>query len=292
MKLPFTKRKKLIAEKLKYAKLVENLGIPHFPELRAIKEPMHSSKDLCLFVSHNYEFQIKPSVRFHIESLINEGVEVILIMNVDKFDHVQVYQDEFINNLSGLYIRENFGLDFGAWSDVYSHLSDKLIADRLWLVNDSICGPIHLNNFKKLVLKIKESSVDFLGLTLNTEPHPHLQSYFLVIKKAVFETEKFNRYFKNIHSFSAKQSVIDAYEVHMTKFIQSLGFEFGVIFSMNLKNEDRANDTIERWYELIQMGFPYIKYEALKNTPDIDLARFSDLSSLEQIGLSSPNTTK
>lgn len=216
-------------------------------------------KEVCFFISYAQEPMLKPHVAHHIEALLNANIAVVLIMNVDQLTHPPRQFNDLIPRLSGFYLRENMGFDFGAWSYLYSVVSDKLDIDRLYLVNDSMIGPLSQQMFDVLIRKIRASKADMLGLTSNANPLFHLQSFFMVLNRKVLDDQRFQSFFKNLWSLPTKEMVIEFYEVRLTKLIIGLGYKVETLYSVDAIQNGKSDLVIHHLDGLLRAGFPYVK---------------------------------
>jgi lipopolysaccharide biosynthesis protein len=216
-------------------------------------------QEVCLFVSYAPLALIKPHVRHHINSLSGAGIAVALVINVDDVQADLSSLNVEGLKLSGLYVRENKGFDFGAWGHLYSMMPAGLGLNRLYLVNDSMIGPLTAPMFDKLMLKIKSSTADMLGLIGNAKPVFHLQSFFLVFNQSVLIDERFQSFFKTLWSLPTKEMVIDFYEVRLTQLIKNLGYVAEPMYSIDTDQYQKTDAVIHRLDELLAIDFPYVK---------------------------------
>lgn len=262
----YVKREKFEALSSKYQCLVgaisnieNNLVKP--AEIRCVQPFSFEAdvREICLFVSYAPNALIKPHVRHHINSLIGAGISVALVINVDDVhaDLSSLSVDGL--KLAGLYVRENKGFDFGAWSHLYSMMPTSLGMRRLYLVNDSMIGPLSAQMFAKLMHKIKISTADMLGLIANTKPAFHLQSFFLVFNESILKDKRFDRFLKTIWSFPTKEMVIELYEVRLTQLIRDLGYVAEPLFEIETDRYQKTDAVIHRLDELLEIDFPYVK---------------------------------
>jgi lipopolysaccharide biosynthesis protein len=216
------------------------------------------NQELCLFVSYSAAPHIKPHVAHHIQALTQAGIRVVLIINTDQPDAKHDFS-EWSKKLDGLFIRENIGFDFGAWSHIYSTLCDKISPDRLYLANDSMIGPLSESMFEGMLKKIRESSADMLGLTANQEPIFHLQSFFLVFSKKIQQNKDFQKFLKSLWQLPSKDMVIDFYETRITRLVELLGYSTEAIYKTNHTGIEKSDAVIHSLDTLLSVNFPYIK---------------------------------
>jgi lipopolysaccharide biosynthesis protein len=170
-------------------------------------------------------------------------------------------------NLSGLYVRENKGFDFGAWGHLYSIMPAGLDISRLYLVNDSMIGPLNSVMFDKLVKKIRSSAADMLGLIANTKPVFHLQSFFLVFNQPILKDARFQSFFKTLWSLPTKEMVIDFYEIRLTQLMKDLGYVAEPLYFLDSVKHQKTDAAIHRLEELLEIDFPYVK-ASMANKPE------------------------
>jgi lipopolysaccharide biosynthesis protein len=219
------------------------------------------SGEVCFFVSHAAQPQLKDHVVVHITHLLNRGIHVFLILNTHHQAHEFTGDKPFMARLSGVLVRQNIGFDHAAWAHLYALCEDKTRWTRLYLINDSIVGPSSRASFTQMMERIDHCEADFMGLTQSIKPNYHLQSFFLVFNQNALRHTSVHEFFQRILNLNTKQAVIDFYELQLASFLQNNGLRCKAIFtplsSSNTLND--TNDTSLRWLELFEQGFPYIK---------------------------------
>lgn len=257
----------------KYDTLVESIasidnGLTRQPLMRSIILPSHilGYREICFFVSYTPTPIIKPHVEKHIKALQKTGIGVILVINTDNIEG-EILIPSALTKLCGLYIRENKGFDFGAWSQIYQKLHGKINADYLYLVNDSMVGPLSEVFFEDMLKKIHTSDADLIGLTSNQNPHLHLQSFFLVIRRSILINDIFSSFFKCLWQLPTKEMVIDFYEVRITGLLQRLGYKTETLFPTDDLTMAKTDAVIHNLDALLERGFPYMKTSVL-HTPN------------------------
>ena len=174
-------------------------------------------------------------------------------------------------------VRNNSGYDFGCWSHVIRESYAELCSyEGVVLVNDSNWGP--LNDFSDTFSKIERlsSEADFFGLTSCNNPTWHLQSYFILYSKNVFNSLYFRQHWFDIGILRSKRDVIKNYEVNWCYRLKKLGFEgislYGDVSAINPTHED--------WERLLRERYPYLKKELLRDNPlSMDLQKLPEILS-------------
>lgn len=241
-----------------------------------IRVPIKSStvEELCLFVTHAANARLKPHVLDHVNALLEAGIAVVLIANTDiAFSQIEVPLD-LATRLYGCLVRENVGYDFAAWAHAYSLLDQHLIRQRLYLINDSIVGPLDTGVYQGLLQHVRDSGADMIGLTSNPDPHEHLQSYYLVFNQRLLHSDTYNSLMNRIVNLPSKQNVIDCYEIWLSPCLEQRGFATASIFpNLSKAPPPMRNDTITAWRELFDLGFPFIKSAVLHDLDEGEDAR-------------------
>lgn len=221
--------------------------------------------DLCLFVTYAPVPRLKRHVVRHVEALLEAGVKVVLVANTPlPPDRLEV-DPPLLDRLTGLYVRANEGFDFAAWAHALRLLEDRLGGcERIVLTNDSIVGPLRPGQLVELFARIRASTADVLGLTENSEPRPHLQSFFLVFQRRALSAPHFVPFWRSVRSLPRKELVIDFYETWLTEQLSSGGLRCEPLFQLSGRGEPGANDVYYRWPQLIEAGCPFVKTSVLE----------------------------
>ena len=276
----YVSRRKFEDAAFKYQCLVDSITslenpLAKQPQLRCV-HPFNFQahvKEICLFVSYSPVALIKPHVLHHIKALRSANIAVALVINVYDVNADLTHLDTSGLDLSGLYIRENIGFDFGAWAQLYSMLDTTVDPDRLYLVNDSMIGPLSDHMFEGLMNKIHKSSADMVGLLGNPTPQFHLQSFFLVFNRSILTDERFQTFFKGLWCLPTKDMVIDFYEVRFTQLIQSWGYVAEPLYEIKLAPYQKTNLVIFNLDELLKLDFPYVKTSMATSSEGLSILR-------------------
>lgn len=115
--------------------------------------------------------------------------------------------------------------DFGSYKRGIKLAREKGILDgfdELILCNDSCFA---VGDMTTAFADMEREACDFWGLSENLEVERHLQSFFLVFKRAVFASEPFGRFFDAVKKEPDALTVIRKYEIPLRKFFESAGFK-------------------------------------------------------------------
>lgn len=268
-RLPFVRRREYDILARKYAGLIDDLGW-HAPLATTAKITIHKavggdlSGDICFFVTHASTTALKANVIHHVEQLLAKNILVVLIVNTDlPFESVLI-DEKFAAKLGGIFIRENLGFDFAAWAHAHALCPPTARWTRLFLVNDSMIGPLNTDDFSRTITRLRASPADMIGLVQNTTPLLHLQSFFLAFTQTALMHPTFKDWMTNVRCLKEKIHVIDVYETRLTQMMADAGLRTEALFA-SLGDGD---DTIARWENLIVAGFPYVKASVAKAFPD------------------------
>ena len=95
-------------------------------------------------------------------------------------------------------------------------------ADELILCNDS-CFSVGV--FNAAFDKMTADPCDFWGMCESVEQCRHLQSFFLVFKRSVFDSAVFDGFFNAVRKQSGFSAVVQTYEIPLLKAFETAGFK-------------------------------------------------------------------
>ena len=134
--------------------------------------------------------------------------------------------------------------------------------DELVFCNDSCYGPV--KPLADVWERMRGIKCDFWGLIYGDSHHKeHLQSYFLVFKKRVFQSSAFDSFIKSIRKMDDKWDVIIEYEVGLTQHLQQQGFRHSAM----IEGRRKTNDCMYKPIKLLMQGFPFVKTSLLRDNP-------------------------
>ncbi|MEP7056487.1 MAG: rhamnan synthesis F family protein [Caldimonas sp.] len=269
--LPYVRRREHRVLQRKYAELIEAAD-GHAPAAAEAAlqwiQPLEPALagEVCLFVTFAAEACIKRHVDAHVARLVAAGIRVVVIVNTDLAAERFVIDADLRTHASGIAIRRNTGYDFGAWAHALA-LCDDSRWSRLYLVNDSIVGPLELPAFERMLERIRTSDADVVGLTEALAPLRHLQSYFLVFSTRALRGGAVRRLFGRIRNWPTKMQVIDLYESRLTALLEAEGLRCEALFPSLSDDARSSDDTSLRWAELVGLGLPYLKTRVIAAHP-------------------------
>jgi len=233
---------------------------------------------ICIFVHFDATNLIAPCVEYYLSGLKEVCDEVAVVSNCDL---PLAEKDKLLPLVSSVFLRENSGMDFGAWKDAINQIGWSHISkfDELILANDSCYAPMF--PFSEMFTAMSERGDDFWGVT----EHPaartrsgqleaHLQSYFLVFTNKVVLSESFRHFWQGVSVEKEDyNTVIRNSEAQITATLNEAGFKY----SAYLRDADFAgsdiggnwndplyfNRTIWSWKNLLQHRSPFLKRRAI-----------------------------
>jgi len=242
--------------------------------INVIKEyaPAALPRELALFVTYSRDgATIRRHVEHYVDALRAEGIEVILIIASDS--EQTVVPDRLLRALAGAYVRQNLGFDFAAWAHMMRILPGVFKSTGLYIINDSLYGPLNQAAFHELIAKVRAAESDIVGLTDSSERGWHIQSFFLRFNRTALSKYEFHNFWNNVKALKDKQQVIDQYEVTFAQEMRNCGLSVSAIF----KSDSAANLTVFAWKEIIDRGFPFVKASVLRGDfPSVDLSGWEE----------------
>ncbi|AWN67001.1 glycosyl transferase [Lactococcus lactis subsp. lactis] len=228
-------------------------------------------KRVLIYVIYEDQPQLQSYKLFFLKALADLSDKVLIVLNSTLADTDVKKLEEFGQVIS----RENTGYDTAAFRHGILLLKDELANfDELLLVNDTNVGP--MKDLSAVFQKMSTQKLDFWGISYGEKQadftgfnpygaiHEHLQSYFLVIEKNMFQTPEFLQYWENLSDTDSRNKAIGKHETVFTKYFSDLGFIHGAVAG---NNEDSAM-YIHPLTMLKKFDVPLVKYTAFSNDTD------------------------
>lgn len=245
--------------------------------VRVVRAPADMrGRRVCVFVSYSPTPAIRPHVRFHIEALLAEHFNVVLVLNVDQAHSLPPKFD----SLAGLVVRANAGFDFGAWADAFRLFPSLWSAESVLLVNDSIFGPF--GDFHAVIERAYGLAADVVGMTESHQFTRHIQSYFTLLRGPALRNESARRVWQAMTNLRTKDEVIMRHELEMRARYTAAGLTCAALFEVDPAYP--SNPFLDKWAELAAAGMPYIKVSQLVAPQyPIELSRWRELIGNERL---------
>lgn len=218
-------------------------------------------KRLAIYCFFDKQKKFSSYNQYYLNSLVEISDKVILVANggIESSASNDLKQ-QGINVIS----RNNAGFDFAAWRDAINSIPaiELQSYDEIILCNNSCYGPV--TSWNNIWEKMKDKDCDFWGLYEHPETpeYPrHIQSYFYVLKKALFNSQFFREYLFHLPvAKSWYEAVLQ--EVNFTQDMEKAGFKSSSLFksSQLIPNPTRHLPEV-----LLSQGFPLVKRKAFSS---------------------------
>lgn len=190
--------------------------------------PLQTTKPLrkILYASYQTGESLPGYVRYALEGLCRTGFSVVYLTNERDLDAAS---HAFLDaNRIELFFTENRGYDFGMWKRYIQYTAKfrREEWERLVLINDSVV--YFQNRFRTFFDAAEENSADVVSLTENDEIAPHLQSFFLYMKRAA--VAPFCRWLLAEPEGKDFYDTVRRLEVGTSEFLRGQGFSLAALF--------------------------------------------------------------
>jgi len=209
------------------------------------------NKRLFVFAGYDNDCIIDESVIMYVRALSKIG-DVIFYMDSDA-DEKQLAKVKPFTIYSSAHRHGEY--DFGSYKRGYIIAKEKNILknyDWLYLVNDSMYGPLH--PIQPILTKLESNGRDASGMVFKKhKKEPHLQSWFLGMNKKVFLSDSFDSFITSIKKLSGKGLIAWVYEHGFTKMLIKNNFSFSGAYIVSGRG---VYNNIKKLYKL---GMPFMK---------------------------------
>lgn len=215
-------------------------------------------KRLTIFSHFDSNNLIEDYVVFYLSEL-SKLSDIIFVSDCNQISDIELQKIKpyIINS-----IIENHGeYDFGSYKKGYQFaLSNNILNDyeELIFANDSCYAPIF--PFGEMFKTMSAKTLDFWGVTSNFNTYFskefHIQSYFIVFTKRVFFSDVFKDFVLNIRKENDKKSLIEKYEVGLSKYLTDFGYKFDVYSNFSKKH---YASHILYYKNLLKEKVPFVK---------------------------------
>ena len=232
-----------------------------------------SYHNICICVFYEKNGIVRDYVKYYINALKEIAEKIIVVVNGKITEEgINSLKDEKIEIL----IRENKGLDFGAWKETIDKIGDVELSkyNNLILTNTTCYGPVY--PIQEVFKEMSTRDCDFWGITKHTDENrnvvkfdkktkiiEHIQSYFLVFSKKVFLSRPFQNFWNNVKLDYNYNKVIGHYEIKLTKYLENNGFKSDSYIKLDYYKE-LIEQPLLITYELLQKyRLPFVKRKAI-----------------------------
>jgi rhamnosyltransferase len=172
-----------------------------------------------IFAHFDKHDQIKAYVLYYLEQL-KQVCDQIIFVSSASLDHEQCSR---LNHLCAkIIIRENVGHDFYSYKTGIDAIENINEIEQLILCNDSCFGPLF--PLPDIFARIALLKADFWGMSANSRPQFHLQSYFLVFNNKIINSDSFKIFWQELQVLNDKDQIIFNYEIGLSQKLIAAGF--------------------------------------------------------------------
>lgn len=212
---------------------------------------MKKSKRLFLFAGYDPNNIVNDAIIYYVSALSEIG-DVIVCMDNDckksETNKLKPYTIHIINGRHGEY-------DFGSYKRAYQYACDKKILqnyDKLYLVNDSVFGPLF--DIKQTIKKIESLPSDAASLVVSKhKTHIFMESWFIRLNKKIFLSKWFDKFISSIQRQEYKYIITVKYEHGLTNLIKNNGCSWNGVYKFH------GRFTYNHPKRLFKMGCPFVK---------------------------------
>lgn len=190
-------------------------------------------KRLAIFAFYNEKGLINDYVVTYLKYLKEVSDNIILVAdnepNVKELSKIYLLVSHIESYHHGEY-------DFGSYKIGFKYAKEHYLlddVDEIILCNDScFC----VDSLKPAFDKMATNSCDFWSMTASNEYEPHLQSFFLVVKKKLFNSEVFSNYLDNVKHLDSFLEIVNTYEIPLKMTFEKEGFKSASYIKAPKKN--------------------------------------------------------
>ena len=225
-----------------------------------------SSENIALIAQFSDSNLASLSLNRFVKGLIANNYAVVVISASE-----QILPMEFESGIKekiSVINKPNLGYDFGSWAVAFEIFPQLFNAKNLILTNDSLIGP--LEDLSKTLQDLKDSNFDVTGITDSSQLQYHIQSYLVHLNERALQNSNVQNFLKSIVHLGLKNDIILKYELGLTRTAQLSGLYVGALFPWNLIVQPDKNPSLAGWKRLMDLGFPFLKKEAVRRTTTSD----------------------
>lgn len=227
---------------------------------------------VLIYVVYDRRGDVEEYVEYALKSLRQHVDTIIAVVNgsltADGRDVLERAADRIIE-------RENRGFDIWGYKEGIDALgSEAADYDEIILANDTWYGPV--GSFAPVFERMDASPLHFWGMTdhARVEPNPftssgylayHLQSYWLVVRKEMFQTREWSDYWRALPEMASYSDAVTKHEAVFTERFTEFGFAGEVAFPTITDRIE--NHAVLYPAQLVDQGCPTLKRRAFFQWP-------------------------
>ena len=212
-------------------------------------------KRLFLMAAYDKRNEVSPALLYYLRSLSACGDVIFVADNTLDTTELARLSDCTIARLAEAHQE----YDFGSYKKGYALAAEQGILpqyDRLYLINDSVYGPLY--ELETYLEQMEASGSEATALVYN--PHhrnPHLESWFMGFGKQVFLAPWFAEFLGGVVALADKREVCIRYENGLSERLLAQGFPLKGLFTVH------GRAIYNQPYTLYKKGLPFFKRDAM-----------------------------
>lgn len=218
-------------------------------------EKNFANSEVALLAHWDPENIVDPYVLYMARHLKQLGKQVILCSAAPLTTLPQE-----TNIFDAIVCRTCAGYDFTSWKAAFEAFPSLYEAKEVTLCNDSVFAPI--GSYAPVYQTMASISCDFWGMTFSYEVMPHMQSFYLVLRKKALQHPAFKKFILAVAADNNRDIAV-GYEVRFSLWLELHGLTAGCYRLYNLHTKIAANPTV-RWEKCLRDGIPLLKRELFK----------------------------
>ena len=266
----------------RYLKVVNGL-----PDKGCVLEPL---KRTAIYVHYDKSNSISDADIKALEYYSDFFSELLFVSNSslseDDINTIKKFTEHIV-------VRDNVGLDFGAWKEVLLKFGRDYFkdTDELVLLNNSCFAPVY--PLEEVFFNMEKKQLDFWGITVFPESSDgkylgldkipeHLQSYFTVYGKKVLNSDVFWGFWESMPVYSTYKEVVRNCETQLTGLLKRNGFTYSPYITESYYICQYLNNyavPYEKPGALLLLRDPFIKKKALAMAEKQELLYMKQLES-------------
>ena len=213
-------------------------------------------------------------IPYKLERLRPFAAEIVVVVNGDLTDESRARLEAVADDV---WQRENEGFDVGGYQAVLERFGEARLAefDELVLMNYTWFGPVR--SFAPVFERMDASDADFWGITEHdaVDPHPlglpvpmplHLQSHWIAVRRRMFSSEAWRRYWREMPHITSYTESILLHESRFTSHFEAEGFRHLAVFPA-ADYPATPHPAFDAALQLIHDGCPVLKRRTFFHDP-------------------------
>lgn len=175
-------------------------------------QQLAGARRVAVFVHFDRRGRVQPYVLHYLDKLAEVGFVIVFVTNSPALQPASLLDVQA--RCAIVARRRNVGYDFGGYKDGLAQIGDASSYDEVLFANDSVYGPF--GDFSKLLARCDETAAVW-GITDSWDRRFHLQSYFLLVKRAALLDRGFTEFWRRLRYLGSRWAVVKYHEVGFTQ---------------------------------------------------------------------------